>query len=207
VHEEIADLLRQLRRLQDLQVVLQLDVLTVTDASLKTIPVDLDSVQGDKVSHLSEIQVGRIREFAEKSHGAAFTNCAKVTFFNGQVAELTLRRQMLKSANRTVPLPPLHFVPMISADQSSVRLKIAIGATQPLEALARSREYVITLGQSLLADITNDLDSYQIPGLPGIVAETLLRERKKPPAERVLMFITPRVIVQEEEELINVKPR
>jgi hypothetical protein len=192
-----------LRRLQDLQVVLQVNVLTVADASFKTMPVDLDSIRRDGVSYLTEDQAKRVREFAEHPDGAALTNGPKMTLCNGQGAELNLRRRVLKSANGTVPLPPLQLVPTISADRTGIRLKVAVGAKQPLDALARGREFVIKQGQSLLADITADLDSREIPGLPGIPAEALRRERKAAPSESMLLLITPRIIVQEEEEVIN----
>ena len=74
----------------------------------------------------------------------------------------------------------------------------AIGATQPVDALARSHEYAIKVDQTLLADITNDLDFNQIPGLPGIPAEAIRRARKTPPTERVLLLITLKVIAAED---------
>ena len=50
VHEQVADLLRQLRRLQDLQVSIEVRFITVNDTFFEFIGVDFDfQIQSDSV--------------------------------------------------------------------------------------------------------------------------------------------------------------
>jgi hypothetical protein len=196
VHEEISKLFGQLRRLQDLQVELQIDVLTIAGTASR-FPVELEPKVDGTASHLAEARSRRVRESIAESVGVAIVSSPKMILCNGQGAELKLRRRLGRVG--TVPLPPLQLVPAIAADRSAVRLKVAVGATQALDAIARSREFVVKQGESLLVDITGDLDSKSIPGLPGVRPETFRRERQIAPTDRVLLLVTPKVIVQTEE--------
>src|SRR5262249_37459617 len=157
VHDEIANLLGQLRRLQDLQVTLELSVITV-GAELKVPPTadgkvtDLD----DKVSALSGEQLRTFLKAIEESGRAASSPAVKLTLMNGQGAELHLRR--LLPTKSTAPLPVMQIAAIIAADRSAVRLPLSIGATKPVDALARGRAFAIRKDYSLLVDVTDEID-------------------------------------------------
>jgi hypothetical protein len=152
----------------------------------------------DGHSYLQEEAVRTLRALAEKSDGAALMSGPKMTLQNGQGAELKLRRRLL--ARGTAPLMALHVVPVIAADRSCVRLQLAVGASKPLDALARSHVYEIKRGQSLLIDVTDELAWTHITAPAGAQAAVIRRQRKVAPAERVLLLIAPQIVEVEEIE-------
>ena len=89
---------------------------------------------------------------------------------------------------------------IIAADQSAIRLPLSIGATKPVDALARGHAFAIRKDQSLVLDVTDEIDAKRLPGFAGIQAAASAH-RRKPPAERVLLVVTPRFPVEEEESL------
>ena len=193
IHDEIADVLSQLRRLRDLQATLQIDVVSVPGESSNT-PLKLENDPADSkegVSYLTETQLTAFRALVEKSAGATLMSIPRLTLFNGQGAELKLRRRL--PVKGTVRLPTLHVLPIILADRSAIRLQVAAGATQPLDALARNHAYVIKNGQSLLVDMTEDFSWNQIAGMVGVQAGVIRRQHKVAPTERLLLLITSQI--------------
>jgi len=204
VHDEIADLLSQLRRLRDLYVTLQIDVVTVSGASSITPrKMDVDVFDsGQSVLLLDEARLKAVRELLalmEKAESAAVTNGPKLTLSNGQGAELKLRRRLLVKS--TAALPDLQLVPVISPDRSAIRLQVAIGATQPLDALARNHAFAIKKGQSLMLDITDELAWNRMGGILGAQAGAIRRQHDVATAERVFLLITPQICDLEEVEV------
>ena len=201
VHEEIADLLGQLRRLQDLTVELKLDVISTAGGASKN-PLKFDTDPADSkegASYLSESERKAFRKLVATSEGAAVMGGPTLVLQNGQGGELKLRRRLLSTG--TSPLPALHVVPVIAADRSAVRLQLAVGASRPLDALARSHLYEVRKGHSLLIDVTDELAWNHISGPMGAQAALIRRQHKVAPAERVLLLITPQVVeVMEEPE-------
>src|SRR5436190_16365384 len=138
VHEEIADLLGQLRRLRDLQCSLHFDVISISGGAGKTAlklendPTDFNGA----ATNFTETQLKKFREtitLMEKADTAAVMGGPKLMLFNGQGAELKLRRRLLTRA--TAPLPALHIVPVVAADRTAIRLQLAVGASKPLDAM------------------------------------------------------------------------
>ncbi len=107
-------------------------------------------------------------------------------------------------------------VPIISGDRRAICLKIAVGAANPIDALARSHGYGIKNGQSLLIDMADERLWNGIAGLRFLGAQAGLSRRLHKldmandpsgngsagvaPAERVLLLITPQIVELEEEE-------
>lgn len=206
VHDKIADLLGQLRRLNDLSATLEVEAITIAGASSKA-PFKLDNDPTESkagVTYLteSECQVFRDRIGKSDAMTAAMIKVPRLTLNNGQGAELILRRPLLvKPVIASVQMPPLQFVPQIAGDRSAIRLQLAIGATKPLDALASNHEYAIKQGQSLLVDLTDELSWNHVGGPIGAQASAIRRQHKLAPAERVLLLITPQIIFEEEELL------
>ena len=200
VHDQIAGLLSQLRRLQDLVVTLQLDVISIAGGASSTpLKFENDPVDAKEgISYLIESELKSFQELVEKSDGAAMMKGPTIILQNGQGGELKLRRRLL--ARGTSPLPALHVVPTISADRSAIRLQFAVGASKPLDALARSHVCKITKGQSLLVDVTEELAWNHVGGPMGAQAASIRRSHKVSPAERVLLLITPQVVEAPEEQ-------
>ncbi len=97
VHDEIADLLGQLRRLRDLSCTLQLDVISIARGASK-VPLKLANDPADAkegVTYLSEGELKTFRELVEESDEAATMKGPVMTLENGQGAEFKLRRRML----------------------------------------------------------------------------------------------------------------
>ena len=71
VHEQIADLLEQLRRMQDLQVTVEVRFITLNDNFFERIGVDFDFDLNDKIDGRSGVQFGQIVTPADPANGDA----------------------------------------------------------------------------------------------------------------------------------------
>jgi len=174
---------------------------------------------GDGATYLSEDQVKTFRDMIrlmEKEEAAAVTGGFKLTFFNGQGAELKLRSRRLLTKT-TVPLPALSVAPIIAADRSAIRLQLAVGASKSLDALASTQGYTVKTGQSLLLDLSDAHMRNNLARMVGAQSGAVRRlhkldlfSRGEPGAsvqpdkaalaERVLLLITPRIVEFTEEE-------
>lgn len=208
VHDEIADLLGQLRRLRDLQCSLQFEVISISGGTAKTAS-KLDNDQADSngaATNFTETQLKAFREtiaLMEKADSAAAMGGFKLMLFNGQGAELKLRRRLLSKG--TAPLPALHVVPVVAADRTAIRLQLAVGASKPLDAMARAQGYIIKKDESLLLDITEERLWNNLAALVGAQPGAVRRQHKIAPAERVFLLITPQIVeIEEKEERLGV---
>ena len=196
VHDEIAELLGQLRHLRDLQVNLELVALRLP-ADFKPeleLPIEDHDVHG---AFFSDEETASLKKHAQEHPRAALYQRTQASLLNGQGFEINVPQ----FGNDK---PPFQFVAVISADRKFVRLSLAVGAKDPIDAMSRVSTFVIPAGKSLVVDVTDELKTHSVAGLrPGQVGE-IRRALKKDSGERCLLLITPRVLPPEEEELLGV---
>lgn len=173
VHEEISDLLQQLRRLQDIQVTLRLESLTVPEGLQTDGTIDLQfKPLGDSKTHrfarLTADQAKRLR------NGSEIKPAPKITLLNGQYCELVLARQ---------PGQPTRLMlrPVVSGDRRFVRL--SLGTSDADSENTRDRPIAalpaIPSGESVLVK------------LPGATNRS---------NDHRFLLIQPQVIIAEEEQ-------
>ena len=126
VHDEIRDLLEQLRRLHDLQVSFELRVLKF-DAGFpgvsSMLPEGWNEASAKKPLLLSAEQLDVLLKAAnDTNHRNSLWQAPKITLLNGQ--------RMLLSADSDSPVSPLRVTAThaISADRESVRMSLAADA-------------------------------------------------------------------------------
>jgi beta-lactamase regulating signal transducer with metallopeptidase domain len=173
VHREISDLLDQLRRLQDLQIVVRGDVLKLPEQSLGDLKFETTGKsQEHRFAILTKEQVIEL-----KSAGPS-KSLPAVTLFNGQKCVLMFGDKF--SGNGMLTLRPV-----AAADRSVVRLGLKC-QTQTTGNTAASLSALPPLasGTSILLDVTDTF-------LTG----------KRTPGNRTLLLVTSEVVVVEEEPL------
>ena len=194
VHEEISDLLAQLRRLQDLQVTLQIQTLEVPESFLADWNVDLQFRElSESKSHrymrLSPAQAEELRS------GSKVTQTPKVTLFNGQ---LCLWNHTLADESPQ----KWHLQTVASADRRFVRLGVGIDEI-PGKPVSTS---VVSIPdrEAILVEAIEPADAARVVGVP-IPGRPKAFRSVRPPRRFVL--IQPEiVIVEEEEELLGIEP-
>ena len=169
VHEKIRTLLEQLRRLQDVQI--SLDIRTIEAEQLADEAL-MKKLGPGKRMVLAPEKAAALIQSVQNDRKATLRQLPKVTLFNGQ------------TLNLITDAAALDFSPASTADRRFVRLSIHAKAdAKPiLNSLLTVKD-----GQSVLWDVSK---------LTG-------RESTK----RTWMLVTPKIIVQEEEEeLLGVSP-
>ena len=178
VHEEIADLLEQLRRLQDVQVTLR----------LKTV-----RVSGDEDAHDSEwaelmgestiraVAADALRSVVSEGRRDSKHGALKMTLFNGQKARLGFPRSESEMMNG---VGTFHVQPVASGDHQSVRMTIALEHGESTGKTCEDTTKVVPIGESLVVDVTGHLAARQDDDNAG---------------ERLLVVLTPQIIVNEPE--------
>ncbi len=197
VHQEITELLSQLRKLHDTQVTLEMSIISIRD---DLVPREING--STEVSSLVLTQTAR-QSFVEKWQADRLTNiiaAPKITLFNGQTASLSSNE--LGSKDHVVNLV---MNGTASGDRKSVRLSLGINGESFDTAIRRQQE-TLQEGQSLILDITDDISAPAelLKKLPIATdsdeARDILKSIRPKDGSRVLLLVTPRVIVVEENE-------
>lgn len=200
IHEQIADLLEQLRRLQDVQVAIQIETIQASQGAHP----DLDAVAGQP---MTAAEAENLREKLRQDHGVKVAELLQLTLLSGQAAEVPLpAMDHAPDAN----VPKLQLVPLISSNRREVRLHWAIGAKDALDAIAKCKWLDARDGQSLLVELTEPIaaasrDNELFNKLPYL--NRIFQTPRNGDADRVFLLLTPRIIVAEEEELLPAKAR
>ncbi len=198
VHQEITELLSQLRKLHDTQVTVEMSIISIRD---DLVPREING--STEVSSLVLTQTAR-QSFVEKWQADRLTNiiaAPKITLFNGQTASLSSNE--LSSKDHVVNLV---MNGTASGDRKSVRLSLGINGESFDTAIRRQQE-TLQEGQSLILDITDDISAPAelLKKLPIATdsdeARDILESIRPKDGSRVLLLVTPKVIVVEEEEL------
>jgi hypothetical protein len=178
VHEELRDLLEQLRRLQDLQVSLAIRMIEVDRIENKALAKNLES--GRPIS-LTPDEVEALILSLQENTAAKFQNAPKVTLFNGQTLQVAFRTDDETGFG-------MEFSSVVSADRRFVRLGVSANSeANPNEP--SNTQSLLKDGHSVLVDVTKR------------DGKTIMKGMK-------LSLVTPTIIVQEEEEeLLRIDPK
>lgn len=206
VHNEIRDLLEQLRRLHNLQAAFHVETLTVSadfwqkvgkdfddpNTADPPIPQPQDKPAPRNIARLTKKEAALLRSLSK------IENAPKVTLFNGQELETFF-------GNET-PTMRLALKPVVSADRTALRLQAA--ATKPDTELdfAKMPTFIVQDGHSLLLDVTDLYSVGQTSGVPILSkasGEAHLFKNTGQSDRRTLLLITGQAIVVEEEEVLK----
>ncbi|MCH7727370.1 MAG: hypothetical protein IH991_12950, partial [Planctomycetes bacterium] len=145
VHKQIADLLDQLRRLQDIQVVMDIKRIQLSRRQLGRLGINLDA---HGRTTLSARQVELLTTSLAKVGDANAFRWPRITLFNGQQIQLTAAHDAKHGKKAVLWMTP------VATDQQSVRLTVGAKSTdRPMKEVP----YAIDKGRSLLVDVS-DLD-------------------------------------------------
>jgi type II secretory pathway component GspD/PulD (secretin) len=184
VHEQLADLLEQLRRLQDVQVQIEMHILRLSPEAFKKANLELE----DGLLILGKEQADQraaLLTLAEQDQRLQFP---RVTLFNGQAGEMDSS-------------PRLLFRPVVIRDRRAVRLSLTVGAESALDALMSVRSALVPDGGTLVLEIGEHLaPEAGVPILSKLPHQRRLFRNTAKSDDWVLLVATPRVIVAEEEE-------
>jgi hypothetical protein len=152
VQEQIADLLAALRRLQDVEVAVELRLITVSDECLSGLGVEEGKAGvAPVINLLDEAQRKLLLEAVQGDQRSNILQAPKLTVFNGQKATLDLSEkqcfvtgfEMVQAGTKIVPLPKaknvntglrISVLPVVSADQRTVTLQLGVSLARMDEA-------------------------------------------------------------------------
>ena len=201
VHKKIADLIVHLRREQDIQVTVEVRILEVSDRFFEQMgaDVDVDSDGGQPI--IDARRVKRILEAAQSDARSNILSAPKITLFNGQTL------WMSNAAGEQEHSLVLN--PAISPDRRSTQLTVAARGVKDGSPVILNDTIRVPDGQTLLLDCgpqrARVAKARFTSGVPYV--SRLLPNTATPERMRTLFLITPRIIVQEEEEeLLGLPP-
>ena len=217
VHQEITELLEQLRGLQDVQVTVETKFLGLPERLFELIGKDFPGADGPAGDgsvfarqgwiRVSEEVAARLLSACQGDDRAEILQSPKLTLFNGQVGRVAWQDHGAKIT--------LQYQGVVAAHGKSVQLTAMLGEAQP-GASSRPRSVRIPDGGALLLDATDELRPWadaqsrpedaarhsRIPDLSGLSQKPSQRK-----IDRVLLLVTPRVVVSKEEESVVSSPR
>jgi hypothetical protein len=210
-HEAVAELLQQLRLLQEVQITIEASFLRMPkDMAVREVRSGSDrgSESGevpfvdlsDGFAKLTRPEAHFLKQAVRGLSDASIQNGPKVTVFNGQAASLSLKGDGAGQGGT------LQFQAVCSEDLQSVRLGIACGADSDLKKFP---VHTIQQGGSIVLDVTKDFTPEMI-GMPKREAKVSVLSRipylkyafptESPGEDQLLLLLTPQIIIQEQEE-------
>jgi beta-lactamase regulating signal transducer with metallopeptidase domain len=196
VHREISDLLDQLRRLQDIQVSLQMQTLELPKAFLAdwNDGLEFEPLSDAKLHRYVRLSGAQADELRRAGNSSLFP---KVTLFNGQLCELRMDEQDGIKQN-------WHLQPVVSGDRRSVRLGVGIddGRSGTSDDAVPTSVTTVSDDDAILVEVNESTDKEApivgepIPGQP-----RAFRQVSQP---RRFVLIQPKVVIVEEEELLGI---
>ncbi|RPI81137.1 MAG: hypothetical protein EHM42_11110 [Planctomycetaceae bacterium] len=213
VHQQIATLLEDLRREQDVQVTLELKLVRFPDndwtTRLNWIETSDKLVEGLTLTSQRAAEFLRLSQSDKRVHATQFP---KLTLFNEQVADFQVPAS---DDTQSSPLGVALGV-VVDNDRRRMRLNLACNTSSRDEALTASRSYRLTAGESLLIDIGPDVSAGQnIVGVPILskvpFADRLFKNANAQsnvgkPTLPLMLLVTPRILVVEEADLQSSDP-
>jgi hypothetical protein len=211
VHEKIEKLLGDLRRLQETQVAIEVCVVSVTDAGLERLhkEIGFEAGSGKKVSELNEEQRRRLLTLVQEDHDARVMAMPKLTTCNGQSATVAItdnharlltEEETGKVGDEAPSGITMSVQPVVSADQRTVYLKFGL-AEMDLEKTMRLADggTAVLTGCKVLGEVCHESSVPVISRIPYVnrLFKTVAVSREE---MNSLILVTPRVIVQREEE-------
>jgi hypothetical protein len=260
VQDQVAELLRALRRLQDEEVAVEVRFVTVPEGFFRErLGIDFDHPGPGGPKVLNDNQLGRLIETVQADTRTSVMQAPKMTLFNGQRSVLSVGDEHNFVTGLTVTVKDDHLEytpktetfssglelcvqPLIAPDRRSVQVRLGavfkdvdpdaplLPVTMPVwpvggDPQARPKaftqylqqprphkhvirkKFTVPEGQTALLDGgTRVRESHGDPGVPVLNHVPFVKEAfgweedPRPETERLLVLVTPRIIVQEEEE-------
>ncbi len=204
VHAEVAELLASLRRMQDVQVALEVRFVTVSDDFCERVGVNsaapcLGCASGPNPGRfLNDKQVHHLLEAAQGDRRTNVMQAPKMTLINAQTGTISLPEFRLTAQ------------PVVSADRRFVRVFLKVDPTEASDRQAKLTALQSTVaipdgGTVLLGGLKTVTETRTECGSPVLSKIPCVNRLFKKVGdgrgtESLLVMVTPRVIVQEAEE-------
>lgn len=200
IHDRIAELLGALRHAQDLQVTLQLATIRLPPGfAIDGIPLRFEaSDESIPSKEVTADEIDGLRKWIGNESTIEHRAAPRLTLVNGRDAELSLPH-VRHSSNG----PLLIVAPIVAADQSAIRLNVAVGPQTAGQAVARNHRFDVAVGHSLVLDVTDERQAALLGDQPLALAGAVRRRFQQAGRERILVIITPQIVpTPNEEELL-----
>jgi type II secretory pathway component GspD/PulD (secretin) len=196
IQEQVADLLAALQRLQDLEVSLEIRVLRLSAEFCERKGLN---PEGDATKLLKPEEFARLLTAAREDPTTNVMQAPKLTLFNGQQAIFHF-----EEAGKGLSL---NLLPNVSADRRFVKLEMMRGLWNPQSGEGFSKRLEIPDGATVVSGCwteTREAASEppvlsKIPYVNRLFRNVQIQRAER--TEKVLVCVTPRVVVQEEEEV------
>lgn len=189
--QQIVELLQQLRRLQEINVTLSNSVLEMANFDQAQIE-KLQQLKSESPVILTPGEAERLMKTANSHPHSSVKAAPRVSVFNGQMATLRgieIRGVGLEFSTTAITL----------GDRQRVRLATTVtGEGEPADP-GSSHSAIVPNQYSLAIDVTDRVRGRTVPESPDPLATTA------EDTSRFLLLVQPRIIVQEEEQLVNSK--
>jgi type II secretory pathway component GspD/PulD (secretin) len=192
IQEQVADLLVALRRLQDVEVSLEIRLLRLPAEFCERAGLEL---QGDDTKLLKPAEFERLLAAAQKDPRTNVMQAPKLIVFDGQQVTFNF-----EDAGKGLSL---NVLPNASADRRSLKMEMMQSLWNPRSGQGFSKKLEIPDGVTVVSGCwTTPRES---TGEPPILSKIpyvsrLFKTAPGQQTDQVLVCVTPRVIVQEEEE-------
>jgi len=198
VHEEIVDLLEQLRRLQDVQITLKMELVDLPREIVEKLGIEVGSEEGGPAMAPREARL--LRTLVEESASAGRRRLPRITLFNGQQVVVSVPDQRGRSTDET---DKIVLQPVLSDDRRHVRLTIVLNPDGPKGS---TLTVSVADGQTLVHEVTDQLsavieETRVVAAEPVPGAFRMFRQVRDDAENRQkFLLVTPTVVIQEEEE-------
>ena len=215
VHQEISELFEQLRRLQDVQVTLETKFLGLPQRMFEQIGSEFPDADGPAEHdgelarqgwiRVTEARWSQLLSACQADDLAEILQAPKLTLLNAQWARVGWQDDGQSHAS----IPGL-----VAADGKSVQLTVMLGEARPGSA-GRVRSWRVPDGGELLLDATDELrpwadaqaydqDASVLNKIPYV--SRLFQDAPQRKINRVVLLITPRIVIAEEEASVVSSP-
>lgn len=199
IHERLAEIFEQLRRIQDVQILYRLQLVQIDQESFERWASErggdlLDLAKFKATSAvLSSKDALKFRDHVKSKTTRDFP---RLTVFNGQQVELCNPQP---DGVRLVP--GLQLLGVIAADIQSFRISIGAGTGDGKFRPATSTQpLTVRHGSSLLIDVAEESWGSQEKEAPAVVADiSVPRLKSETPATRTFYLLTPRMMMNSEK--------
>jgi hypothetical protein len=200
VHEEIVDLFEQLRRFQDIQVRLNVELVQMPRATAEKLGIEGASAEHGTTLAAREARL--LRAFVEEATSARIRRMPAVTLLNGQQAVMAVAAEHggpPKEADK------IRLQAVVSDEPRQVELTVALNPDGSKQPRSEATPVSVPDGQTLVRDVGNHLPAVVwgtgMPVLQNLPDNSrLFQQRRDGEDQLTLLLVTPSVVIQEEEE-------